>query len=51
MDIAWKGLKSFLGITRKVYKNFIITVFWLRLATDNDHWYIEFCFYWYPIAT
>jgi len=27
MDMAWKGIKGFLKIARKVYKSFIITAF------------------------
>ena len=37
MDMAWKGLGNFLGITRKVYKSFTTMAFRLRLATNNNY--------------
>jgi len=37
MDMAWKGLKSLLKTTRKVYKNSTTTAFQPRLATNNSY--------------
>jgi len=37
MDIAWKGIGSFLGTTYKVYGSSIIAAFQPRLATDNGY--------------
>jgi len=37
MDITWKGLKSFLKITRKVHRSSTTTVFRPRLATNDGH--------------
>jgi len=51
MDMAWKGLESLLKTTHKVHRSSTTTVFRLRLATDDSHWYIKFCPYWYPTTT
>jgi len=35
--MAWKGIGSFLGITRKVYKSSTTIAFRPKLATNNSH--------------
>jgi len=37
MDMAWKGLGSFLKTIYKVYRSSTTIVFQLRLATDNNY--------------
>ena len=36
MVMAQKGLRSLLGITRKIYKSFATTVFQPRLTTNSN---------------
>jgi len=37
MDIAQKGLRSFLKITRKIYKNSTIIAFQPKSAINNNY--------------
>jgi len=34
--MAWKGIKSLLETTRKIYRNFTTTAFRPRLATNDN---------------